>query len=386
VTSAVFPVGPGGADVIPHQIVRTNNNYLYIFANQQSSAVLRVYRTNNPGFPNSASDFAAPITLTETNDIISVDAIYNGGSIIHVLVNTQSGAVRDYPFDTSTNTFKSAITIATDGGTVGTVLYVGTSGVSGMMDTTGILHVGYWTNNDHVLHRAYTYDSASNTLTATGAFTQVDTTGSANHPALAISPADNSLTFAWVSESGSTPQILTRTRSSTGSWGNVETASTATVWTSTDNGINIDQGPSLLIDSSGTKRMVYIEEFDSSIGDYGRIHYVTNSGSGWNDQGLNAFSHDPALAINSAGTLYIIGHGHPLNVSCTSMDEICTIQKSGSSWGNPVLFASPPSGFSFDASPSVKWSVVGFNRSDVIEFIFFMTPYDSPTIYYGRLP
>jgi len=387
VTSAVFPVGPGGADVIPHQIIRTNNNFLYIFSSQQSSATLRVYRTNNPGFPNSASDFAAPITLTESNDIISVDAVYDGGSIIHVLINTQSGAVKDYPFDTSTNTFKSSITLASDGGTItASVLYVGTSGVSGMLDKNGALHVGYWTNNNHALHRAYAYDSSSNTLTPSGAFTQVDTAGSANHPSLAISPSDNSLTFAWVSEAGTTPQILTRTRSSAGSWGSVEVASTAPVWVSTANGLNIDQGPSLVIDSTGTKHMVYIEDVDSSVGDYGRIHYVVNSGSGWTDTGLNAFTHDPAIAINSSGTLYIIGHGHPLNTACKSMDDICTIQKSGGSWGNPVLFASPPSGFSFDASPSIKWSVVGFNRADVIEFIFFMTPYDSPTVYYGRLP
>jgi hypothetical protein len=30
--------------------------------------------------------------------------------------------------------------------------------------------------------------------------------------------------------------------------------------------------------------------------------------------------------------------------------------------------------------------VVGFNRADIIEFVFFMTPYDSPTLYYGRFP
>jgi hypothetical protein len=374
-------------DVIPHQIVRTNNNFLYIFVNEQSSNILRVYRTNSAGFPNSGSDFAAPIELTETNEPISVDAVYNGGSIIHMLINTQGGDVKDYPFDTSTNTFKSPITLASDGGTIsGGGLYVGTSGVSGMMDTSGNLHVGYWTDSDIILHRAYSYNSGANTLTPDGNFTQVDSAGSANHPALAVSPADNSLTVAWVSEAVSPPQILTRTRQSNGTWGSIETASTAPVWASTANGLNIDQGPSLLIDSSGTKHMAYIEEFDGSVGDYGRIHYVSNNGSGWVDQPTSAFSHDPALAINSAGTIYIIGHGHHLNATCLSMDEMCTIKKNGASWDNPVLFASPPSGFSFDASPSVKWSVVGWNRADVIEFIFFMTPYDDPTVYYGRLP
>ncbi len=386
VSSAVFPVGPGGSDVIPHQIVRTSNNFLYIFANQDSSTLLRVYQTNNAGFPNAGSDFAAPIQVTESSALISVDAVYDGSSIIHVLINTQNGDIKDYPFDTTTNTFKSSITLASDGGTVGVAPYVGTSGISGMMEPGGTLHVAYWTNGDHILHRAYTYNSVTNILTSTGGFTQVDPAGNANHPALAISPVNNSLTVAWVSEANNPPQILTRTRQSNGSWGAIETAGAAPVWTSASNGINIDQGPSLIVDSAGTRHMVYIEEVDNSVGDYGRIHYVSNNGSGWVDQPLAAFSHDPAIAINSAGQIYIIGHGHPLNASCTSMDQMCTIKKNGASWDNPVLFASPPSGFSFDASPSVKWSVVGFNRADVIEFIFFMTPYNAPALYYGRIP
>lgn len=385
ITAAIFPIGPGGSDVIPHQIVRTSNNFLYIFANQQSSRLLRVYRTNNAGFPNTTSDFAAPIELTESSEPISVDAIYDGKATIHVLVNTRSGQVKDHPFDIPSNTFKPAIILASDGGTVGSELYVGTSGVSGMMDMDSILHVVYWTNDNHIIHTAYTYDNSANSLTPIGNFTQVDNVGNANHPATAISPLDNSLTVAWVSEAVSPAQILTRTRSSAGIWGQIEIASTAPVWTSPDNGINIDQGPSLVIDSAGTRHLTYIQLIDYTVGDYGRIHYVTNNGAGWTDQSLNAFSHDPALAINSTGTLYIIGHGHPLNPTCKSMDEMCIIKKT-EDWENPVTFASPPSGFSFDSSPSVKWSVVGFNRPDIIEFIFFMTPYDNSTLYYGRLP
>ncbi len=379
-------MGPGGADVIPHQIVRASSNFLYLFSSQDSSSLLRVYRTNNAGFPNSASDFAAPITVNESSSLLSVDAVYNGGTIIHVLINLRNGEIKDYPFDTSTNSFKPAITLATDGGSVSGSPYVGTSGISGMMEPGGTLHVGYWTNSNHILHRSYTYNSGANTLTPTGDFTQVDTAGNANHPSLAISPANNSLTVAWISQAVNPPQILTRTRQSNGTWGSIETASTSPVWTSPSNGLNIDQGPSLIIDSSGTKHMAYIQEFDASVGDYGRIHYVSNNGSGWADQPLAAFTHDPAVAINSSGQIYIIGHGHPLNATCTSMDDICTIRKNGASWNNPVLFASPPSGFSFDASPSVKWSVVGFNRADIIEFVFFMTPYESPTLYYGRFP
>ncbi|MEP7136734.1 MAG: hypothetical protein ABI904_17545 [Chloroflexota bacterium] len=386
ISSAVFPVGPGGADVIPHQIVRTNNDYLYIFTSQQSSKTLRVYRTSLPGLPNTTSDFAPPIELNESSEPISVDALYDGGQMIHVLINTQAGEVKDYPFDTVTNTFLPSITLAENGGTVSSGLYIGTCGISGMVDTNGVLHILYWTSNDHILYGAYTYNSAANTLVPNTDFLQVDADGNANHPVLAISPRDGSMTTAWVSQTSDPAQILARTYNhAAGTWSDIEPVSTAPVWVSSDNGINIDQGPSLLIDQAGTKHLTYIEQIDYSVGDYGRIHYVMNNGSGWVDQGLNAFSHDPVLAINSADRIYIIGHGHPLNPTCKSMNEICTIQKN-ETWASPTSFAFPPSGFSFDSSPSVKWSIVGFNRPNVIEFIFFMTPYDNSTVYYGRLP
>jgi hypothetical protein len=160
------------------------------------------------------------------------------------------------------------------------------------------------------------------------------------------------------------------------------------VWTSTNFGINIDQGPSVLISSDGVKHLTYIEDHDSS-GDYGRIHYVTNGGSGWQDQELDSYSHDPALALKSTGEIYIIGHGFPFNAACLDMRDMCTIKKnSNGTWGDPTLFAAHTGSNSFDASPSVKWSVVGFNRPEIIEFLFFSIvngDYDHPTVYYARL-
>ena len=386
--------------MIPHQVVRTDADILYIFANEDSSNTLRVYRTSGTGLPDDTSDFIlTPVTIAETANIISVDAVYGGGTIIFAIVNTQGGKVRVHPYDTTTNTFKSAHEIATNGGTFSGSPYVGTSGVSGAVDLSGKIHFAYWTSSNRIIHEMYTYNAFTNTLTQSGTDTTVDTAGSANHPSLAVSPADGSLTIAWVSEATTPEKILTRTRTSGGTWSTVDNtsntvASTSRVWTSTASGINIDQGPSLLIGSTGTKYLIYIEECCEvglgSSADYGRVHYVTNSGSGWVDTELNIFSHDPVLALSTSGNTYIIGHGHPNNVggsaSCLSMDNMCYIKKVGNgAWSNQVLFATPPNN-SFDASPSVKWSAVGWNKPYAVEFIFFKTPYDSPTIYYGRLP
>ncbi len=54
-----FPIGAGGSDVVPHQIVRAADDRLYIFVYQsQSSPNLKAYWTPNPGLPTTTTDFA----------------------------------------------------------------------------------------------------------------------------------------------------------------------------------------------------------------------------------------------------------------------------------------------------------------------------------------
>jgi len=376
-----FSVGLGYSDVIPHQIIRTNTDRLYIFGPSPYSTVINVYMAD--GLPTRPSDFALVAQVSLPSVPLSLESVYDGANIIHVLINTHAGEIRDIPFNITTNQFYSSITLASNGGTVSGD-YLGTSGITGMYDKNGALHISYWTNANHILHRAYIYDNVSNILTPIGGATQVDSSGSANHPASAVSPLDNSLTVAWVSQASNPAKILVRTLSSAGVWGNIETVSTASVWTSTSAGINIDQGPSLIISADGKKHLTYIENYSGTT-DYGHIHYVEGSTSGWVDQAINAYSHDPALAINSLGELFIVGHGHPLNPTCQSTSDICTIKRDASGvWGSPQLFAVHPASATFDSSPSVKWSVVGLNRPDLVEFVFFSTPYSTPTLYYGR--
>jgi len=128
------------------------------------------------------------------------------------------------------------------------------------------------------------------------------------------------------------------------------------------------------------------------------VHYVVNTGSGWVDQALGTYTHDPALAINSVGEFYVLGHGHPKNAiahgggsPCLDNRDMCAMKKNGDgTWGAPQLFAqhTGPSQ-SFDANSSVKWGVVGWNRPETIEFLFFGIlngDYSNPTLYYARIP
>jgi hypothetical protein len=115
---------------------------------------------------------------------------------------------------------------------------------------------------------------------------------------------------------------------------------------------------------------------------------VTNNGTGWVDQYIGSYAHDPAIAINAAGQISILGHGYPLNTVCTSIDDLCRYQRNADgSWATPQLLRVHLGTQTFDSSPSVKWSVVGNNRPDVIEFVFadVGSGYDNPIIYYGRL-
>lgn len=211
--------------------------------------------------------------------------------------------------------------------------YLGTSGLSGMMDSNRVLHLAYWSAGQHITHRAYTYDPAAHTFNLVAGPTRLDQTGPSNHPSLAVSPKDNSVTVAWISEEG-TPKVLARSLPAGGSWGSIETVGVGRPWTSTNFGINIDQGPSILIDPAGTKHLVYIEHFDGT-GSYGRVRYTANTGTGWLETTLPTYSHAPALALNQAGDLYIIGHGHPNNQTCRSMDDMCVIKRAVEARGCP---------------------------------------------------
>lgn len=385
--SAVFAVGTGYTDVVPRQLVRASDDRVYIFApRQEGTNGVSAYWTTAAGLPNNTAAFNGSTTFNDTNKPLSLDAVYDGGNTIHVLINNNAGELKDYPFDIVSRTFRSPITLATGNPTVPTGDYIGTVGVSGMFDTSGTLQVAYWAANKQITHRSYTYNAGTNALTLTSGPTRVDVSGSSNHPAVAISPVDNSLTVAWVSEATSPAKILARTRTAAGVWGGVETVSTSPVWVSTTMGINIDQGPSLIIDGSNAKHLTYIENYDGT-GRYGKTHYAINSGSGWVDTATTLYSHDPGLAINSANEIYIIGHGPE---STGQNINLYYMRKTGATtWTALTLLAAPPSGSSFDASPSIKWGVVGWNRPDQIEFAFFLANggnYYNTTLYYARLP
>jgi len=384
-----FSVGPGFSDVVPHQLVRTASDLLYVFAARPYSTTLAAYWTAGPGLPAASSAFSRATQRSLSATPISISPAYDGRSIVYVTANLLNGRIVVIPFDLSSNTFGPEQVVAQDAATVSGD-YIGTSGISSMIDQTSTLHIAYWSSANQIVHVALTPNGGGSLGVVSGPV-RVDASGSARHPSIAVSPLDNSVTIGWVSLATTPRRILARVRNASGQWSTVENVSSASfdVWTSNAAGIDIDQGPSLVITTDGVKHLTYIENYDAS-GDYGAVHYVTNSGGAWTDVKVPAtYSHDPVVATNSANEVYIIGHGHPNDTAqaCKSMDDICVSRRNPDGiWAAPTLFAAHPPNASYDASPSVKWSVVGWNRPETIEFVFFETPYTAPTLLYGRLP
>ncbi len=389
-TATSFRVAPGFVDNVPRQIVRADNNKVYLFASViQTPGILKAYWNPAGGFPDSATDFSGTTQVNNGSQMVSAEVVYGGGEIIHVFINDMTGNIKDYPFDTSTNTFKTAISVATGAGKPGSYTDIGTAGVSGMFDKSDTLHFSYWTSTNQIMYLSMTYNSSTNILNVTSGPTRLDSSGNANHPQIVVSPVDNSVTVAWVNGINGAGTMSAKTRSPAGVWGNMEAVSTGAVWTSPNAGINIDQGPSMVITPDGVRNLIYIENFDGT-GDYGKLHYVKNSGSGWVDTAVSQFyTHAPAIATNILSELYVLGHGHPNNPSCKSMLDVCFVkQNSNGSWTNPTLFIAHPGSDSLDASVSVKWGVAGWNAPETIEFVFFSAnngSYQNTDLWYGRL-
>ncbi len=401
-SAAALAIGPGHADTTTHQVIRTADDRILLFAGRMANNVLRVYRQSTTGLATSSAEFAAGATLTApSGNVISVDAASDGGGLVYVVFNTSTGGVYLAPYEVAGGTFRTTLTLATDGGVVdGASLYAGTQGLSVAVDLTGKLHVTHWTSGFRLTHCAYTY--TNNQVTTCTPFT-IDAGGAqATHPASAISPSDGSLTVVWQSDPLTNPagnsRVLARRRAADGSWGAIETVSTVPPYYgrgSNGNEINVDTGPSLAIGTNGARHLVFNQHFDAT-GDYGRVIYARDSGSGWTTTSLDWYSHASVVALVSDGRVAIVGHGGPQSTNavnaCKNNRNMCyAYLPVGGSWGPAQLLVEYTGDLSYDGSPSTKGAAVGLRRPETVEVAFFSIntvtgQYYNPTLHYGRLP
>jgi hypothetical protein len=142
--------------------------------------------------------------------------------------------------------------------------------------------------------------------------------------------------------------------------------------------------------------------------DYGRAHYVTYTPqTGWVDtkvysivNGVHYFylTHGPSVTTDSSDQIYLFGHSKWNDLApCTPTDNAinCYLKlNSNGTWTAPQKVvdatgnANPPSSETFDDSVSMKWSAVGWNRPELVEFAFFSgtkSNYWNMSLYYGTL-
>ena len=101
--------------MITRQIVRTSNDLVYIFSGKAGGDNTLIARwTSSPGVPSASSGFNGTKSVTAAAYPISVDAVYDGAAFVHVLANLTNGELYDFPFDLSTNSFRSPILISSN--------------------------------------------------------------------------------------------------------------------------------------------------------------------------------------------------------------------------------------------------------------------------------
>ncbi len=404
-----FPLNMDGhIDVTSHQIIRGSGDRVFVIAGKIDQPTVRAFATTSGGLPTATENFSAGATVDlPEGRVISVSPAYNGADSIFVLVNTWVNATTSRLYGTvytiSSNTFSAPQLLALDPapGTMAAGLYIGTAGVSAAAANANTLHMAYWATGYQIGYCALTVSG--------GAFSTctpqiLDASGGA-HPVIAIAPSDGSITVAWADEVAGAGRIMAATRPAAGAFATPVQVSDVNVQAFLARGVNVaqvdfDQGPSLIIDSTGRRHLVYIESYDnvSNPQQYGRVHYASSSdgNAAWSDEALSMYTSTPGLGL-AGGTLYIVGRGSEYTpagaapAACRVSDNMCYWSRplTGSAWGQPALVAAPPSGFTFNASPSVKWSGFAMGQPNALEFVFYSVPvgnYYEPRVYYGRVP
>jgi hypothetical protein len=296
-----------------------------------------------------------------------------------------AGPIWYQTFDTGTDTWGARQQLADSPWPGSNALRQGSAGVALALDSGGSAHAVYTKVSGG--KRGLYYNN-----NAGGAWTHEqrldDQPAHDNgHPALAFDQ-DGKLYAAWLTERGvNQGDIRIRARSASGTWAAGSTLIAADQFADTI--FSIDQGPSLLITPDGRLHIAYIGAYEPVNGApsgyaYGRIHHQYSAdGLTWtaDDPPATHYTHNPSLATDAAGTLYLFGHEEAwLRDSCASL--YFYERPAGAGW---------PSDWSLltagcvDSSVSVKWSANFWNHPEVVDIVYW-TQQEPNVLYYKLIP
>jgi hypothetical protein len=182
--------------------------------------------------------------------------------------------------------------------------------------------------------------------------------GSPLHPQLACD-AGGSMYLSWLQD-GSSPWIAYAKRDPSGTWGATETVASGDVLDDS----NSDQGPSLIVTSSGVPTMLYVSGVKTWNGaNYGAVRVKQRTGSGWvfDNPSSDVYVHTPQI-YGQGNDVYVF-LGHDINVHYGYLYQL-----SGSPWTSEnVLY----SGDSVDGSATIRWDPARETNASVIDTGFF---------------
>jgi hypothetical protein len=375
-------IGHGFVEASARQVVRTSNDVVYVITSDDSTnpAAIRVWKGSPAGIPTSFSEVDAGHHPTASK-IGSPDSRLNDNNVIQIAYNDESNHTLYYQtFNTNTDTWGSRTSLATNAATGlndGSQLDR-TGNVALILDSNDNPNIAYTTTTNTTTANAVIYLPSSGTSGGFGT-PQIVATGTLPiHPALAMDStgavdltwANNTASLGCSSCSPTNPSstILFAQRSSSGTWGSVETAATGA-----NSNVYLDQSPSIIATSVNVPYITYID--GNPNGD--NVHIIHRTGpNAWVDDSPTAASyagteHDPN--IYSQGTDIYNFPGHNGNINYGFQYEL---SGAGHTWSSFQLLDSTKN----DGSASVRWDPARENDDRVIDTIYFNE--DSPTTMY----
>lgn len=384
ISGTTLHVGPGFSDVGTRHVLRTSRGRVYIVAGELHAKPLHIYRADAEGTPTA---FAEPDLAHQPQaqaTVSSVDAAVDGADVIHLIWLDNAGPVWYQTFDTATDTWGARQQLA-DGPWPGTGLRQGSAGVALALDSGGVAHVVYTKVGGG--KRGLYYNS--NAGGGWGHEQRLDDQPAYDnaHPTLAFRP-DGTLFAAWLTERGvNQGDIRIRARSASGAWAAASTLIDADQFA--DQLYSIDQGPSLLVTRDGALHIAYIGAYEPVAGApggyaYGRIrHRVSADGATWaaDDPPTVHYTHNPALATDADGTLYLFGHAEAwVRDRCAWMYVFK--RPAGAPWPSDW---SPLVEGCVDSSVSARWSAYFWHQPEILDIVYW-TEQEPNQLYYRLIP
>lgn len=367
-------VGPGFVDASTRDVVRTSGDRVYLFvaddtAERQATGpgVIHAYKAGQSGIPTTFSEadgIHRPSATGSTHVLGSPDARLDRSGIARlVYINDSNLAVVYQTFSTLTDSWGPTEVIGSNGAPI-------TSGIKRegnvalALDQNDIPQVVYSTGTSLIYrNRAGGTWSAPVTVASGGA---------PIHPQLAYDSA-GTLHLAWLQD-GTAPSIHYKSLPAGGSWGADEAVATTDVLGNS----NSDQGPSIVVTSSGVPYVQYVSasKIFTNGANYGaiRIRYRTTAGWVLDATPTDLLTHTPQIYAQNNDIYAFLGHD-------TNIFFGYSWQGAGGSWSPyTVLF----NGTTVDGSANVRWDPQRETNPNVIDVAFFDEDLNNNKSYLSR--